>query len=321
MKQTIGTIAAGLCMLLLAGFACAQAYPSRPIHIVVPFTPGGFNDTLGRTLANKMQETWGQPVIVDNKPGAGTVIGTDFVAKSAPDGYTLLIVALPFSVIPSLYPKSGIDVLRDFSPVALAGATPNLLVVNPSVPVNSVRELIALAKSKPGGLSYASTGAGSSNHLSMEMFKSMTGTDLVHVPYKGSAPAVTDLIGGHVMMMYDNLPNVIQQVRANKMRAIAVSSSARSPLAPEVPTVAETVPGYEVTVWFGVVGPTGIPREVVAKLNAEINRIFAMPDVRERFVNGGVDPVGGPPERFGEHLKTEVAKWAKVVKATGARVD
>ena len=211
---------------------------------------------------------------------------------------------------------------RDFTAVIFAGSTPNILVVHPSVPVTTVQQLIALAKANPARLTYASTGSGTSNHMSMELFKMMTHTDIVHVPYKGSAPAVTDLMGGHVMMIFDNTPNVLPYVKTGRMRGIAVTSLKRSALAPELPTVDESgVKGFEVLVWFGVVAPAGVPREIITRLNTEINRILLMPDVRERFQAGGVDPVGGPPEKFGEHLKAEIAKWGKVVKATGARVD
>jgi tripartite-type tricarboxylate transporter receptor subunit TctC len=302
--------------------AFAQPYPSKPIRIVVPYPPGGFNDTLGRTLAAKFTEAWGQPAVVDNKPGANTVIGTDFVAKAAPDGYTLLIVAFPFAVTPSLLKNMPYDTVKDFAPIAWAAVSPNALVVNPSLPVKSVAELIALAKSKPGTLSYASTGNGSSNHISMELFKSLAGVDIVHIPYKGSGPAVTDLLGGQVQLMFDNAPNVMPHVKAGKLRALGMSSAKRSSFAPDIPTVAEAgVPGYEVAVWFGVVAPAGTPREIVQKLNAEVLRILAMPDVRERFQSQGVEPVGSTPEQFGEHIKSQMAKWGKVVQDAGVKAE
>ncbi len=300
----------------------AQSYPAKPIRIVVPYPPGGFNDTLGRTLAAKFTESWGQPAIVENKPGANTLIGSDFVAKSPPDGYTLLIVAFPFAVTPSLIKNMPYDTVKDFIPVILAAQSPNILVVNPELPVKSVGELIALAKSKPDGLSYASTGNGSSNHISMELFKSLAGVKLVHIPYKGSAPAVTDLLGGQVQVMFDNTPNVMPQVKAGRLRALAQSGLTRSSIAPELPTVAEAgVQGYEVTVWFGLVAPAGTPREVIVKLNIEVLKILAMPDVRDRFLAQGVEPMGSTPEQFGEHIRAQMAKWGKVVRDAGVQAE
>ncbi len=302
--------------------AAAQNYPSKPIRIIVPFPPGAFNDTLGRILAQKFSEGGIGQAFVDNRAGAGSTLGTDLAAKSPPDGHTLLEIAVPFAVNATLYTRLPFSTERDFMPVIYAGSTPNILVVHPSVPVRTIAELIALAKARPAQLNYASTGSGTSNHMSMELFKMMTGTDIVHVPYKGSAPALTDLMGGHVMMIFDNTPNVLPHVKTGRMRAIAVTSLKRSPFAPELPTVDEAgVRGYEVLVWFGVVVPAGVPREIIGRLNAEINRILLLPDVRDRFQAGGVEPVGGPPEKFGDHLKAEIAKWGKVVKATGARVD
>ena len=303
-------------------FNAAAQYPSKPIKIVVPYPPGGFNDTLGRTLAAKFTEAWGQPSFVENKPGGNTLIGTDFVAKSPPDGYTLLVVAFPFAVTPSLTKQMPYDTLRDFAPIVLAAQSPNLLVVNPQVPVKTVGELIALAKAQPGKLSYASTGNGSSNHISMELFKSMAGVDIVHIPYKGSAPAVSDLLGGQLAVMFDNVPNVLPQVKAGRLRALGTSGTKRTPLAPDVPTVAEAgVPGYEVTVWFGLVAPAGTPREIVQKLNAEVLKILAMPDVRERFLAQGVEPVGSTPEQFGEHIRAQMSKWSKVVQDAGVKAE
>jgi tripartite-type tricarboxylate transporter receptor subunit TctC len=307
---------------LYAAAQGASAYPAKPIRIVVPFPPGAFNDTLGRLLAQRFQEVWGQPALVENKPGAGSLVGTEFVAKAPADGYTLLIVALPFSVLQSLHPKANLDVMRDFTPIIQAGATPNVLVVNPGLPVQSLADFIRLAKAKPGQIAYASSGAGSSNHLSMEMFKTMTGTDLVHIPYKGSAPAMTDLLAGQVQAYFDNAPNALPHVRAGKLRALAVTTAARSTFAPELPTVAESgVPGYEITAWFGLVAPAGTPRDIIAKLNAEAQRFIALAETRDRFTKAGVEPVGGTVDHFHQHVRTEVAKWAKVVKDSGAKVD
>jgi tripartite-type tricarboxylate transporter receptor subunit TctC len=306
---------------VLASPARAE-FPDKTIRIVVPYTPGGFNDTLGRIVAQKFTDDWGIPAVVENRPGGGTLIGTDAVAKAPADGYTLLVVAFPFAVNPSLYAKLPYDTLKDFAPLILAGQTPNLLVVNNDVPVKSVKELIAVAKAKPGSLSYGSTGSGSSNHLSMELFRLMTGTDMIHVPYKGSAPMVTDLLGGHLQVAFDNTPNVLPQVKAGTLRALAITSARRSAMVPDIPTVAEAgVPGYEVGVWFGIVAPAATPPDVLAKLNAELDKILAMPDVKQKFADQGVEPVGGPPERFGEHLRVQIEKWGRVVKESGAKVE
>jgi tripartite-type tricarboxylate transporter receptor subunit TctC len=261
--------------------------------------------------------------VVENKPGGNTLIGTDAVAKAPADGYTLLVVAFPFAVTPSLIRNMPYDTVRDFAPIALCAQSPNILVVNPQVmPVKTVGELIALAKSKPGALSYASTGNGSSNHISMELFESLAGVKLLHVPYKGSAPAVVDMLGGQVQVMFDNAPNVMPQVRAGKLRALAQSGAKRSPVAPDLPTVAEAgVPGYEVTVWFGLVAPAATPRDIVARLNAEVLKILAMPDVRERFLAQGVEPLGSTPDEFATHIRAQMDKWAKVVKDAGVKAE
>jgi tripartite-type tricarboxylate transporter receptor subunit TctC len=291
------------------------AYPSRTIRYIVPYPPGAFNDTLARIVSQKLQDAWGVPVVVENRPGGSTLIGSEAVAKAPPDGYTILGVAFPFGANPSIFKSLPYDTVKDFTPLILAGQTQNLIVVRPSLPVNSLKEFIDYAEKNPGKVSYGSTGTGSSNHLSMELFKSMAGVDIVHVPYKGSAPMVNDLLGGHIDVAFDNTPNVLPQVNAGKLRALAASSTTRSTLAPNVPTVSEAgVPGYEVTVWFGIVGPAGMKPEVVEKLNTAINAIFKMDDVKRRFVDQGVEPVGGPPSRFAEHIRAEIAKWAKVVK-------
>ena len=323
MSKLLALIGPGIAALALALSASAQSFPSKPIKIVVPFPPGGFNDVLGRTLAQDFQKAWNQPVLVDNRPGGNTIIGSDLVAKSAPDGYTLLVVALPFSVLPSLFAgKLPFDVQRDFAPVSLCAGSPNMLVVNPSLPVNNVKELIALAKSQPGKLTYASAGNGTSNHVSAEYFKMLTGTDMLHIPYKGSAPSVADLIGGQVDMLFDNVPNVIQHVKAGKLKPLAVTSTMRSFQAPEVPTMQEAgVPDYEVNVWFGLLATAGTPPDVVAKLSAETVRVLNLPEVRERFRTLGVEVIASSPEQFAQHLRSEIAKWGRVVREAKIRVD
>ena len=299
----------------------AQAWPSKQIRIIVPFPPGGFNDTLGRILANDLPKTLGQPVIVENKPGGGSVVGTELAAKAAPDGYTLFVAALPFAVVQSLY-KTSFDVTKDFAPITLAGVSDNMLVAHPAFPVNSVQELIKYAKEKPGRINYGSSGAGTSVHLCMELFKSMTGTFMTHIPYKGSAPVVAGLLGGEVDVMFDNLPNVINQVKAGRMKALAVSGPKRSPLSPETPTVIEAgVPGFEVTVWFGLLAPAGTPRDVIQRLNTESTRIINSPEVTDKFVKQGVEPKPGTPEQFGDLIKSEVPRWAKVIKEAGIKSE
>lgn len=312
----------GSAALAGATSARAQTYPGQPIKIVVPYPPGGFNDTLGRMVAQHLQETWGQPAVVENRPGGGTLIGTDSVAKAPPDGYTLLIVAFPFGANPGIYPKLPYDTVKDFTPLMLAGQTSNLLVVNPSLPVNSVKDLLDMAKKEPGKLSYGSTGIGSSNHLSMELFKSMAGVNIVHVPYKGSAPMVSDLLGNHVQLAFDNTPNVLPQVKAGKLRAIGVSSLKASQFAPEVPTVdGAGVPGYEVGVWFGVVGPANLPAPIRDKLSAELNRMLTLPAIRQRFADQGVEQIGGTPDAFADHIKSQIAKWTKVAKDASIKAE
>src|SRR5258708_11471373 len=303
---------------LIAG---AQTWPAKPLRYIVPFPPGAFNDTLARTLSSELPKALGQPVIVDNRPGGNTIIGTELAAKSPPDGYTLFGAALPFSVVQSLY-KTSFDVTRDFAPITLAGVTPNLLVANVAMPFNDVKGLIAYAKANPGGLNYATAGNGSSNHLSFELFKMLTGTHITHVPYKGSAPAVTDLLAGQVHVMFDNTPNVLPHVKAGQLKALAVSSKSRTSQAPEVPTVDEAgVPGYDVSVWFGVLTVAGTPREIVRRLNTETVKVLTSAEVKERFGRLGVDVAAGTPEQFSQFLKSEVARWAKVVQDANIKAD
>ncbi|MDQ2962836.1 MAG: tripartite tricarboxylate transporter substrate binding protein [Pseudomonadota bacterium] len=316
---------AALAVVLAVGAsgAWAQAYPTQPIRLVVPFPAGGTTDILAREVGQRLSLTLGQPVVIDNRPGAAGNIGSDLVAKSAPDGYTLLMCTVNTHAInPNLYAKLPYDHVKDFAPVILVAGVPNVLEVTPALPVNSVTDLIKLAKEKPGQINFASSGSGTSIHLSGELFKTMAGVDMTHVPYKGSAPAITDLMGGQVQVMFDNLPSSLQQIKAGKLRAIAVTSAKRAPALPDVPTIAESgLPGFEATSWFGIVAPAGTPAAIVARINADVNQWLQSPDVKEKLLLQGAAAAGGTPEQFAAHIRAETEKWAKVVKASGAKVD
>jgi tripartite-type tricarboxylate transporter receptor subunit TctC len=308
---------------VLASAALAQAYPAKPVRLVVPYAAGGTADLLARAIAQKMGAALGQQVVIENRTGAGGGIGADAVAKSKPDGYTILMGTIASHAInPNLYRALPYDAEKDFAPIALVATMPNLLVVNPAVPAKTVRELIALAKSKPGELAFASAGSGTTQHLSGEIFKKMAGVDLLHIPYKGNAPAVTDLVGGQVQLMFDNIPISLQQVRAGKLRALAVTGPKRSPVLPEVPTVAEAaLPGYAVTSWFAVFAPAGTPPSIVSVLNREINKALSDPGLRRQLADQGIEPAGGTPAQLAAHVRAEIARWSKVVAESGARVD
>lgn len=304
-------------------FARAQAWPAKPIRIVVPFPAAGTTDILARAAAQKMTEAWSQQVVVDNRPGAAGNIGAELVAKAAADGYTLLMGTVGTHAInASLYAKMPYDHVKDFTPVVLVAGVPNVLVVHPSVPAASVAELIAFGKANPGKLNFASSGSGTSIHLAGELFKVSTGVAMQHVPYKGSAPALADLLGGQVQLMFDNLPSALPHIKSGKLRALAVTSAARAPALPEVPTVAESgVPGFEASSWFGLLAPAGTPAEIVAKINGELARWIATPEAREKLLAQGANAAGGTPEDFARHIAAETEKWARVVKQSGARVD
>ena len=302
--------------------AFGQAYPSRPLRMVVPFPPGGPTDITGRTLAQKLSERWSQPVVVENRPGAGSIIGTEIAAKSAPDGYTILLGSNSIALQPLLQSKLPYDPQRDLAPVILAVRIPNVLIVHPSVPANTLAEFIALAKAKPATINYASVGNATGPHLFGELFRGITGVDIVHVPYKGTAPAVNDLLAGQVQALFDSLATALPNIRAGKLRALGVTSLQRSKSAPDIPTISEAgAPGYEATGWFGVLVPTGTPADIIAKMNAELGAILKQPDVEERFLKFGAEGGGGTPEQFAAFIRAEQEKWGKVIREARIRID
>jgi len=311
-----------LVCLPLAAAAQADDFPSKAIRIVVPFPPGGATDAAARLVAMKMSERWGQPVLVDNRAGAGGNVGSDIVAKAPPDGYTLVMgVTGSHAINTSLYSKMPYDPVTDFVAISQVAVVPNVLVVHPSVPVHNLAELVALAKREPGKLNYASLGNGTAAHLGMEMLKSAAGVDITHVPYKGSAPAVSDLLAGQVQMMVDGLPSALPHIKAGKLRAIALTSLHRAPSLPDLPTIAEKYPGFYADAWSGLFAPKGTPQAVVDKLSAEVQRILKLPEVREKLAALGAEPVGSTQAEFAAHVKREIDKWAKVVKTSGAKID
>jgi len=309
-------------LIAIAGAAQAQSYPSRPVRFVVPFAAGGSTDMVARALAPKLNEIFGQSIIVDNRPGGGTVIGTEAVARSPADGYTLLVVPAPFTINASLLPKLPYDPLNDFTPIMLINTTPLVVVVNPSVPAKNVKDLIALAKSKPGTLNFGSSGTGGSNHLAGELFNAMAGVKMLHVPYKGNAPALTDLVGGHVDLIFNGITSAYPMIKANRLRPIAMTSLKRSAVLPEVPTLDESgLKGFEAVAWNGLSGPAKTPPEAVEKLSGAIRKVLTNPEMRERLKSEGSDPVGSTPAEFAKFLRDEVTKWAKVIKLSGAKAS
>jgi tripartite-type tricarboxylate transporter receptor subunit TctC len=313
-----------LCILLwVATAAAAQPFPSKPAKMIVPYPPGGSADILARAIGAKVGEALGQPVVIDNRPGAGTIIGTEATAKSAPDGYTFMLGTVSSHAInPALNPKLPFDPVKDFTPVSLVASIPFAMIVHPSVPAKSVQEFIALAKSKPGQLNYSSAGNGTSNHLAGELLKSMAGIDLVHVPYKGSAPALNDLLAGQVSMMFDLVLTAAPHIKSGAARGLAVTGAQRSAVLPNLPTVAESgLPGYEVSAWFGIFAPAGVPQPVAQRLNAEFVKVMQQPDLKQRLASLGADPLTSTPEEFSSYLRSEIDKWAKVVKTSGMKVD
>ena len=292
------------------------------MRLVVPFLAGGSTDIVGRTVAQKLAEMWGQAVFVDNRPGGGTTIGTDLVAKSAPDGYTLLVTPAPFTINPSLLAKLPYDALTDFAPITLINTTPLVLVVHPGVPAKNVKELIALAKAKPGQLNFGSSGTGGSNHLAGELFNAMAGVKMVHIPYKGNAGALTDIVGGHLDVVYNGVTSAIALIKGGKLRVLAVTSLQRTPALPDVPTLNESgLKGFEAVAWNGLTAPAKTPRDVIMKINADVLKVISSPELRERLKAEGSDPVGNSPEQFATFLRDEIAKWAKVIKFAGVKAE
>jgi len=317
MDRLSRVFALGICVagLSVAPAALAQAYPTKPVRVVVPYPPGGVGDTTMRAIAQQLSESLGQPFVIDNKPGASQMIGADAVAKAAPDGYTLFLGSVTSLAINiSSQKKMPYDPVKDFAPVSMLYFSPMYLVVNPAVPAQSVKELVALAKAQPGKLSFASIGQGGSIHLAGEMFKSMAGVDITHIPYKGSAPALTDIIGGQVSLMFDAGVSALPQVRAGKLRALAITTAKRVDSTPELPTVAEAggLPNYEATLWFGLVAPAATPRDIVNRLSQELAKILRQPALQARFANLGVEFSASSPEEFATYIRAETLKWGKV---------
>jgi len=315
-RRNVFAACAGGALLLAAVAAQAQGYPAKSVRLIVPFSAGGGTDIVARTMAVRMGEGLGQTVVVDNRAGANSNIGLELAARSAPDGYTLIMTSSSLAINPSVYRRLAFDPVKDFAPVSLATLIPFVLVVHPSLPVRSVRELIALGKARAGQLTFASSGTGNATHLSMELFKAMTGVAMTHVPYKGTGQALTDILGGQVDLLFGSVPSTMPHARSGRLRVLAMSAAKRSTAIPEVPTVAEAgVPGYELTSWYGLLAPAGTPGEIVKRLHAEVVRTLALPEVRSRLSGEGADPVGSTPAEFSTFIAAEIGKYARVVAA------
>ena len=314
---------AALFASLFVSAALAQPYPNKPLRIIVPFAPGGATDLIARAVGQKLTDSLGQPVVVENRTGASGMIGADLVAKAPPDGYTLLMASTAeIAINPSLYPKMAYDPAKDLAPVTLAGITPLILVVNPNSPARSVQDLVAQAKSKPGSVAFASAGNGSVQHLSGELLKTITKAEMTHIPYKGAAPALVDVLGGQVTMFFSGMPPAMPHVKSGKLRAIAVTTPKRSPAAPDVPTMTEAgIQGFDISNWFGVFAPAGTPEEILNKLNAEIVKALNLPDVKERLASQGAEVVGNSRAEFQKFIAAEMAKYSKLIKESGAKAD
>jgi len=320
-RTAICLIAMGISAIASIGGASAADYPTRPVRWVVGYPPGGATDIIARLIGQRLSERLGQPFVIENKPGAGNNIATEAVVNAEPDGYTLLLVNPANYINASLYTNLKFNVVRDIAPVAAFNRVPNVMTVNNDVPAKTVAEFIAYVKANPGKVNMASSGNGTSVHLSGEMFMMMSDTKMQHVPYRGAAPAITDMLGGQVQLIFDNMPSIIQHVRAGSLRALAVTTTARSPLLPDVATVAETVPGYEASALFGMGAPKNTPKEIIAKLNQEINAVLAEPTIKAKLIDLGGEPLIGTPEAFGAMIVAETEKWEKVVKSAGVHVD
>lgn len=310
-----------LMLVAVPGRIFAQSFPTKPIRIILPFPPGGPTDLYARLVAQGLTESIGQQVLVDNRAGASGIMGTEMVAKAPPDGYTLLLMSTHHAINPSLYKELPYDAVKDFTPLTLVAINPNVLVAHPSLPVNTLKELIALAKTKPGVLNYASNSIGGGNHLSAELFKSMAGIDIVHIPYKGQAPAMNDLLAGHVTLMFTSVGLTVPNVKAGKLKALGVTSTKRVANLPDVPTIGETLPGYEANSWFAMWGPAKMPKEIVTRLNTAIVKVLRSPEVKKRFLSLDAEVGGNSPEEFAVYQKAEMAKWAKLVKDIGLHLD
>ena len=324
-RAALGTTAAAAALAM--SYACgaraqsAAGYPNRPVKMVVASAAGGILDTVGRLVATRIGESMGQNVVVENRAGAGGILGTEVVARAAPDGYTVCKVATSHAINPGLYPKMPYDTLKDFVAVSQTVNLKNVLVAHPSVGVNTVKELITLAKAKPRAITFASAGNGQSNHLSGEIFRTMAGVEMVHVPYKGSAPGLTDTVAGNTSIMFVDILSALPHIKSGRLKALGVTGDVRSPALPDVPTIADSLPGFNGNTWLGLVAPAGTPREIVAKLSAETHKALNAPDVKERLLAQGVEPVGSTPEQFAAHIESEMARYAAVVKSSGAKVD
>ncbi len=326
MIRKIGKYCSQVAVMLLSGtsvtLAYAQPYPSKPLHLIVPYAAGGGADIVARTLAQKLSESMGQQVVVDNRAGAAGNIGAALGAKAAPDGYTLLLITNTHATNASLYTKVGYDLAKDFAPITLMSETPLILAVHPSLPARSVKELVAVAKSRPGQLHYSTGGNGSSAHTAAQLFVSMAGIDLVHVPYKGNVEQTTALMSGYVQLTFSTMSGLLPQVKAGRLRALAMTAAKRAPAAPDIPTIAESgYPGYEVINWTGVVVPTGTSKDIIAKLHTEFLKALGAPDVKNRYAGQGVEPVSSTPEEFAAFIRAELVRWGRVTKQSGARLD